>query len=42
MHAEDETWYSRTELLVGPDGMARLRQAHVAVVGLGGVGSYAA
>ena len=33
--------FSRTELLVGPEGMARLQQACVAVIGLGGVGSYA-
>ena len=32
----------RTELLVRSEGMARLRQAHVLVVGLGGVGGYAA
>jgi tRNA threonylcarbamoyladenosine dehydratase len=34
--------FSRTELLVGPQGLDRLRRASVAVVGLGGVGSYAA
>lgn len=33
---------SRTELLVRPEGMERLRRAHVLVVGLGGVGGYAA
>lgn len=33
---------SRTELLVRPEGMARLRAAHVLVVGLGGVGGYTA
>jgi tRNA A37 threonylcarbamoyladenosine dehydratase len=33
--------FSRTELLVGPDGYERLRRAAVAVFGLGGVGSYA-
>lgn len=32
----------RTELLVRSEGLARLRQAHVLVVGLGGVGGYAA
>ena len=32
--------YARTELLLGTDGMARLRQARVAVFGLGGVGGY--
>ena len=35
-------WLSRTELLLGEENMNRLRQAHVLVVGLGGVGAYAA
>ena len=34
--------YSRTQLLLGKDGMARLRNARVAVFGLGGVGGYVA
>ena len=34
--------FSRTELLLGRDALARLRAARVAVFGLGGVGSYAA
>ena len=34
--------YSRTELLVGAEGLERLKGAHVLVVGLGGVGGYAA
>jgi tRNA threonylcarbamoyladenosine dehydratase len=34
--------FSRTELLVGPRGMAALASARVAVIGLGGVGSWAA
>lgn len=33
--------FARTELLVGKDGMQRLQNAHVAVFGIGGVGSYA-
>jgi tRNA A37 threonylcarbamoyladenosine dehydratase len=33
--------FSRTRLLVGEDGLSRLRQARVAVFGLGGVGGYA-
>ncbi len=33
---------SRTELLLGADGLAKLAAARVAVFGLGGVGSYAA
>ena len=32
--------YARTELLLGKDGMTRLRSARVAVFGLGGVGGY--
>lgn len=35
-------WQERTELLVGEKGIARLRNAFVAVIGLGGVGAYAA
>ena len=35
-------WKQRTELLLGEDKMARLQSAHVVVVGLGGVGAYAA
>lgn len=37
-----ENWKQRTELLLGEDKMTRLRNAHVLVVGLGGVGAYAA
>ncbi len=33
--------YSRAALLYGEEGLSRLRRAHVAVFGLGGVGSYA-
>ena len=32
--------YSRTRLLLGNDAMNKLRNAHVAVFGLGGVGGY--
>ena len=35
-------WTERTELLLGPDGLGRLRAAAVAVVGCGGVGAAAA
>lgn len=35
-----ENPYSRTQLLLGADAMARLRAARVAVFGLGGVGGY--
>ena len=34
--------YSRTRLLLGSEGVDRLREAHVALFGLGGVGGYAA
>ncbi|WP_455586966.1 tRNA threonylcarbamoyladenosine dehydratase [Bacteroides sp.] len=37
-----ENWKQRTELLLGEDKMFRLQNAHVLVVGLGGVGAYAA
>lgn len=36
MHA-----FSRTEMLIGKEGLARLRKSKVAVFGIGGVGSYA-
>ncbi|OYX24493.1 MAG: tRNA threonylcarbamoyladenosine dehydratase [Algoriphagus sp. 32-45-6] len=35
-------WLSRTELIVGREGLEKLAQKHVLVVGLGGVGSFAA
>lgn len=34
--------YSRTRLLLGEDGLSKLRSARVAIFGLGGVGGYAA
>lgn len=37
-----EEWLQRTELLLGTEKLAMLRRAHVLVVGLGGVGAYAA
>lgn len=33
--------FLRTRMILGEDAMARLKRAHVAVFGLGGVGSYA-
>lgn len=36
------SWYERTELLLGPERYSRLKAANVLVVGLGGVGAYAA
>ena len=38
----EENWQQRTELLLGEDKMRRIRESHVLVVGLGGVGAYAA
>ena len=38
----DFSWLSRTELLIGKQALQTLAQSHVMVVGLGGVGSYAA
>lgn len=37
-----ECWTDRTELLLGKEKMQRLREAHVLVVGVGGVGAYTA
>lgn len=34
-------WLERTELILGPDEMNRLKSAHVLIVGLGGIGSFA-
>lgn len=39
---EEQNWQQRTELLLGEEKMNRIREAHVLVVGLGGVGAYAA
>jgi tRNA A37 threonylcarbamoyladenosine dehydratase len=36
------SWLERTELLLGEEKLATLRRAHVLIVGLGGVGAYAA
>lgn len=36
------SWNSRTELLLGAERLERLAHSHVLVVGLGGVGAYAA
>lgn len=33
-------WFSRTQLLMGKDGIEKLHNAHVAVFGVGGVGGY--
>ena len=36
------SWTERTELLVGKENLAKLKKTNVLVVGLGGVGAYAA
>jgi len=38
----NEAYFSRTELLAGQQGMQKLARTSVAVIGLGGVGSYSA
>jgi len=35
-------WLERTELIVGEKALERLHESHVLIVGLGGIGSYAA
>jgi len=37
-----DNWLSRTEMLLGKEGLEKLRSSNVLVVGLGGVGAYAA
>jgi tRNA threonylcarbamoyladenosine dehydratase len=38
----DQSWLSRTELLIGAEALHKLDKAHVLVLGMGGVGSFAA
>jgi len=38
----EENWLSRSELLLGKEKLAALKEKHILVVGLGGVGSFAA
>ncbi len=38
----DLSWLSRTQLLIGEEALRKLAASHVMVVGLGGVGSFAA
>ena len=35
-------WLSRTELMIGKEGLRKLNKAHVLIAGLGGVGGYVA
>ncbi|HRB20070.1 MAG TPA: tRNA threonylcarbamoyladenosine dehydratase [Chitinophagales bacterium] len=39
---QDKSWLSRTSILIGDEALEKLNNSHVLVVGLGGVGSYAA
>ncbi len=39
---KDTSWLSRTELLIGQEKLQKLVNSHVLVVGMGGVGSFAA
>ena len=39
---KDLSWLSRTEALIGREALEKLANSHVMVLGLGGVGSYAA
>ena len=36
------SWLERTELLIQKEGIETLQRAHILIVGLGGVGSFAA
>jgi tRNA A37 threonylcarbamoyladenosine dehydratase len=38
----DFSWLSRTELLIGRENINKLSNAHVLILGMGGVGSFAA
>lgn len=39
---QDKSWLSRTELLVGAEALDTLANSHVMIIGMGGVGSFAA
>lgn len=39
---DESNWLSRTELLIGRENIEKLKNAHILVAGLGGVGGYAA
>jgi tRNA threonylcarbamoyladenosine dehydratase len=42
LHEQAPHWLQRTELLVGAEALETLRKMHILVIGLGGVGSFAA
>ena len=37
-----DNWLTRTELLIGKENLIKLKNSHVLIIGLGGVGSYVA
>ncbi len=37
-----EEWLSRTEMVLGEETLRKLKESHVLIAGLGGVGSWAA
>lgn len=39
---KSDNWQERTELLIGSENLEKLKKAHVLIVGIGGVGAYAA
>jgi len=41
INIDNPTWLGRTELLIGPQALLRLRKTNVLLIGLGGVGSFA-
>lgn len=42
MTVDKESAFSRTERLIGAEAVTKLRESHVAIFGIGGVGGYAA
>lgn len=37
-----EQYFTRTEMLIGKDGLNKLKNSHIVIVGIGGVGSFVA
>ena len=42
MERNNESVYTRTEMMLGEEGLERLKRSHVAIFGVGGVGGFAA
>ena len=42
MERNNESVYTRTEMMLGEEGLERLKGSHVAIFGVGGVGGFAA